>query len=374
MAGQAAELDIELASSVEVLKGRIDEFWQIPTQCQIIIHGTEVLEDTQIISTWCEKGSVSLKLSLIVSLDKSYKQLQSPDVHERVAALEVIGNMAPRTGDNCMALSAISAALEDSQEQVRLKAVEAIAQVSTPGNSSSIDEVTLRLEHPNICVRHAAIQALTRVAEKGDPYAIETVSARLEHPTTFVRHAALEALAHMCLKNDQQTINVVSKRLEHPDPYVQVTAAEALNLVTDRKKWSTLGALKRFLDHPMMRVRLQATQSLARIGGYASIATRLSKQLKHTDAASRGEALFSLALVAKGGSTDAMKAAIVCLPHPDVQTSEAAVRILAKVVQKADDRALQTVLQNMYLDCVDPAIRQAVTEGFAACEVPANRT
>eukprot|EP00930_Biecheleria_cincta_P069479 TRINITY_DN57215_c0_g1_i1.p1 TRINITY_DN57215_c0_g1~~TRINITY_DN57215_c0_g1_i1.p1 ORF type:complete len:383 (-),score=59.42 TRINITY_DN57215_c0_g1_i1:496-1644(-) len=373
IAGRTAELDIESTSSVEVLKSRVEGLWQIPPECQIIICGTEVLEDTQIMGTYCEDEGASLKLSLIVSLAEIYEQLRSPDVHVRVASLEVLRQMAPKTGDNYTALSAVSAALEDSQELVRQKAVESIAQFAKPGDTSSIDEIMLRLEHPNMCVRHAAVQALTRVVGRGNLYAIETASARLEHPSVGVRHAALEALAQISLKNDQQTITMVSKRLEHPDPHVQVAAAEALTLVTDRKRWSTLGALKRFLEHPLMRVRLQAAQSLARIGGYASIAARLGKQLKHKDAASRGEAVLTLALIAKDGSTDAIQAAIDCLPHPDVEVSKAALRILAIVVQKADEQTLQTVLQHMHLESEDPEIRKAVTEGFAACDVRADR-
>ena len=119
------------------------------------------------------------------------------------------------TGD-ARAITAVSARVEDANENVRRAAVRALKEIAGKGNAGAITAVLKGLEHEDKHVRIAAVVALPQIAEKGNADAITKVSACLQDPEEDVRLAAVKALARIAEKGNVCAIAAVLERMEDP--------------------------------------------------------------------------------------------------------------------------------------------------------------
>ncbi|MFN4850298.1 HEAT repeat domain-containing protein [Microcystis sp.] len=177
-------------------------------------------------------------------------------------------------------------ALEDSDEDVRGNAVEALANI---GSETAIPGLLKALEDSHEYVRRKAAEVL---AEIGSETAIAGLLKALEDSHEYVRGKAAFALGNI---GTETAIPGLLKALEDSDRYVRWNASEALAKIGSET--AIAGLLKALEDSDRFvrsrYVRRRAAAALGKIGTETAIAG-LIKALEHSDGDVRFEAAFAL--------------------------------------------------------------------------------
>ncbi|MFN9260252.1 HEAT repeat domain-containing protein [Microcystis sp.] len=201
-------------------------------------------------------------------------------------------------------------ALEDSDEDVRGNAVEALANI---GSETAIPGLLKALEDSHEYVRRKAAEVL---AEIGSETAIAGLLKALEDSDRFVRsrYVRRRAAAALGKIGTETAIAGLIKALEHSDGDVRFEAAFALGKIGSETAIPEL--LKALEDYNNKDVRSHAAASLGEIGTETAI-PGLLKALEDSDDDVRRNAAFALGNI---GSETAMTELIKCLKNPDFVT------------------------------------------------------
>ncbi|MDJ0551680.1 MAG: HEAT repeat domain-containing protein, partial [Microcystis sp. M49637_WE12] len=197
-------------------------------------------------------------------------------------------------------------ALEDSDEDVRGNAVEALANI---GSETAIPGLLKALEDSHEYVRRKAAEVL---AEIGSETAIAGLLKALEDSHEYVRGKAAFALGNI---GTETAIPGLLKALEDSDRYVRWNASEALAKIGSET--AIAGLLKALEDSDRFvrsrYVRRRAAAALGKIGTETAIAG-LIKALEHSDGDVRFEAAFALGKI---GSETAIPELLKALKDSD---------------------------------------------------------
>ncbi|MFB2805126.1 HEAT repeat domain-containing protein [Microcystis sp. BLCC-F209] len=225
--------------------------------------------------------------------------LEDSDEDVRGNAVEALANIGSET-----AIPGLLKALEDSHEYVRRKAAEVLAEI---GSETAIPGLLKALEDSDWNVRWNAAFALGNI---GSETAIPGLLKALKDSDRFVRWNAAEALGNI---GSETAIPVLLKALEHFDGFVRREAAAALGKIGSE---TAIPGLLKALEDSNKDVRKKAAFALGKIGSEIAIAGLL-KALEDSDEYVRRYAAFALGKIS---SETAMTELIKCLKNPDFVT------------------------------------------------------
>ncbi|MFN6184764.1 MAG: HEAT repeat domain-containing protein [Microcystis sp.] len=230
-------------------------------------------------------------------------------------------------------------ALEDSDEDVRGNAVEALANI---GSETAIPGLLKALEDSHEYVRRKAAEVL---AEIGSETAIAGLLKALEDSHEYVRGKAAFALGNI---GTETAIPGLLKALEDSDRYVRWNASEALAKIGSET--AIAGLLKALEDSDRFvrsrYVRRRAAAALGKIGTETAIAG-LIKALEHSDGDVRFEAAFALGKIGSETAIPELLKALEDYNNKDVRShaaaslgeigTETAIPGLLKALEDSDD-------------------------------------
>ncbi|CCI20677.1 Similar to tr/Q8YVS1/Q8YVS1 (fragment) [Microcystis aeruginosa PCC 9807] len=228
----------------------------------------------------------------------------------------------------------LSQALEDSNEYVRRKAVEALGKI---GTETAIPRLLKALEDSDVYVRRKAAEALGNI---GSETAIPRLLKALEDSDVYVRRKAAEALGNI---GSETAIAGLLKALE--DSYFEVCgyAAEALGKIGSET--AIAGLLKALKDSDRY-LRRNAAFALAKIASETAI-PGLLKALEHSDDDVRWNAAFALGEIA---SETAIPGLLKALEHSDDDVRWNAAFALGEIGSETAIPGLLKALEHSYED------------------------
>jgi len=228
IAGDTINLDLHKlrrkgGRHVSALKAVIAQAWSVPKVCQILIHGTDVLKDTDRI--------VQGSYQMVVSADSLCSEL-GQNSRRDMEILRDLSLLGHRGGDTV--ITAVSSCLAHEYGMVRHSAWDAFKKVAERGSPHALAIVIAYLRHESDDVRLSALQALPGLLDRGDEYVVNAVLANLQHDNARIRYNAIKAVAVAAEKKDEHVIAMVSSCLEDSDKYVRCVSAETLASLSER--------------------------------------------------------------------------------------------------------------------------------------------
>lgn len=184
---------VDPESEVWMMKEAIGYQLQMPSSCQMLVHGLSVLDDDDCVGDLCSQAD-TLYLTMVISLQTLFEKLASDDVTTQVAALWEVAQLERGVVSGVVAACAL---LGSCNPIVRQTVVEVLGHVGQRGNRLIVDAVAAHLEDVFEGSRKAAADCFRFVANRGDTNAIWAASVRLKHPDAGVRQAVVEALGHV---------------------------------------------------------------------------------------------------------------------------------------------------------------------------------
>jgi HEAT repeat protein len=149
--------------------------------------------------------------------------LQSPDFQLREDAAEALDEMSVWIKDS-RAVEPLTAALKDSDTDVRYHATEALGEIKDP---RAVVALIATLRHPDAHVRECSAQVLGEIK---DPRAVDALTATLRDPDAQVRERAVQALGEI---KDLRVVDALIAALRDSDSQAQSYAAQALGRIKD---------------------------------------------------------------------------------------------------------------------------------------------
>ena len=229
------------------------------------------------------------------------------------------------------AIPGLLTALEDPNNQVRLRTAMALGQI---GSEAAIAALLTALEDPNNEVRGNAVAALRQI---GSEAAIAALLTALEHPNNEVRGNAALALGQI---GGEAVIAALLTALEHPNNEVRWSAAAALGQIGSE---AAIPSLLTALEHPNNEVRWRAAMALGKIGGEVAAIPRLLIALENADADVRRTAASALGQI---GGEVAIPGLLTALEDSDDQVRWRAASALGEIGGEATILGLLTALED----------------------------
>jgi hypothetical protein len=387
--GRELALEASAETSIQALKVKVAEAWQVHPMCQRLIKGAEALKDSDTLESLCSNDLAPLSIMVVVSVGEALKRLDHANRHIRQEAIKAFGQIAPKGHRG--AVAAIGPLLSDSASETRVSALEALARVAADGNEHAIDLAlgcitdvradvrcaTLRalsqlspaghkaamiamvdcISDKEAAVRANALQSLTRSVPKGNADAIQAVCLLLKHGRAEVRGTALKAIVSLASANDETVISAIGELIEDREPSLRQEVLMAYCvLIPDKHEREVALAMAR-LHYGRTDVRLAALNALTKmtLDGNQHVVIALSAVLKNRDRGIRLKALRALLRAAPKGSKDALLAVGSCLHDRHAEVRQAALLVVAKMAQGSDAGAL-----SMLGSCFEHADRAMV--------------
>eukprot|EP00927_Polykrikos_kofoidii_P037371 TRINITY_DN31513_c0_g1_i1.p1 TRINITY_DN31513_c0_g1~~TRINITY_DN31513_c0_g1_i1.p1 ORF type:complete len:915 (-),score=180.45 TRINITY_DN31513_c0_g1_i1:89-2764(-) len=185
--------------------------------------------------------------------------------------------------------------------------------------------------------------------------AVATLLASLCDDDAEVRRAAVRALARGCARDDKAALDLVAKRVTDIDEDVRLEAVKGLTLmVGERGNATAVGVASQAVRDTDEHVRRAAVTALAELAvpGDSEVVELFVGCLRDKDSATRHEAADSLerGFIARRGDEAAVRLLMpLCGEAEMSQIRALAVRVLAHVAQRGDDRCLECAFKL----CVD---------------------
>jgi HEAT repeat protein len=288
--------------------------------------------------------------------------------HDAASVLGLLGDAAKS------ATSRLTAALEDTEESVRLAAAVALWKIEfnptivstltkmlgsndprirelavsevgvTLGAEGKrvVSELVKRLFDPYSGVRSVAAETLGRIGPDAKG-AAPTLLALLEgEEPAFVQSAACEALGLIEPADKEAVAAVLKKKLDHPDPLTRTHAALALVLVSGDKAGEKVA--ERGLGYRTYQVRLTAAEALWRMNKDARVVPLLVRTLEESNLEGTGSdnerymAVRALGRIGAAGKP-AVGELVKLLTHADQQLAAAAAQALKAIDPDAAKKA-----------------------------------
>ncbi len=225
-------------------------------------------------------------------------------------------------------IAALTAALKDSDKDVRETAMHALVQLRDP---SIFEPLVQALKDPSPDVREQAAHGLGQLHDKR---AVDPLMGALKDTNPSVRENAVHALSQL---RDPRAIDALIAALKDENPSVREQAAFALGQLRDARATDALvGALKDGNGD----VREQAVFALGQLRDKKA-ASALSAMIKDSDADVREQVVFALGQLRDPSAVDGLIAALRDA-KPDVR--EQAAFALGQI---RDPRAVQPLIASL---------------------------
>ena len=225
-------------------------------------------------------------------------------------------------------IAALTAALKDSDKDVRETAMHALVQLRDP---SIFEPLVQALKDPSPDVREQAAHGLGQLHDKR---AVDPLMGALKDTNPSVRENAVHALSQL---RDPRAVDALIAALKDENPSVREQAAFALGQLRDARATDALiGALKDGNGD----VREQAVFALGQLRDKKA-ASALSAMIKDSDADVREQVVFALGQLRDPSAIDGLVAALRDA-KPDVR--EQAAFALGQI---RDARAVQPLIASL---------------------------
>jgi HEAT repeat protein/beta-lactamase regulating signal transducer with metallopeptidase domain len=239
-----------------------------------------------------------------------------------------------RTGADPRMVAALTAALKDSDKDVRETAMHALVQLRDP---SIFEPLVQALKDPSPDVREQAAHGLGQLRDKR---AVDPLMGALKDTNADVRENAVHALSQL---RDPRAVDALILALKDENPSVREQAAFALGQIRDPRATDALiGALKDANGD----VREQAVFALGQVRDKRAAAA-LAALIKDTDADVREQVVFALGQLRDPSAIDGLVAALRDT-KPDVR--EQAAFALGQI---RDARAVQPLISSLKDEAAD---------------------
>lgn len=310
--GDQIELDMEHPITVADLKKRVAEVWHIPSMCQRIVAGVQILDDCDEIGDSSTADGEAISLTMLISLESVLPHSEQVP-QEKVAGLEVLAELGARGGER--ALGAANSHLYDHNAEVRVAALKVLGAVATWGTrDAAIQEAISAMSDVSSSVRQEATRVLSVLAERGDMSAMKAVVALLPHTEAGFLLAAMEALKTTAEKGKASFISDVVARF--------------------KKDGTDAGAA------------LTALGVLVNKGSKQASAEVVTLLIRSMDPVVQGLALKLLVALISKDDAAALLSVIDCLMDGD-ELAVAALDALANYARKGDDHVIAAVASGM---------------------------
>ncbi|MFQ5861864.1 MAG: HEAT repeat domain-containing protein [Candidatus Brocadiales bacterium] len=263
-----------------------------------------------------EKELAEKTLALLrgASEKKDHKTLLEAMMSEypevRVSATKALSQL-----DNPGAVSALIAALDDSERSVRAAAAQALGEL---GDDRAIDPLLRTLNDEDVSVRENVARALASFRGKD---VVESLINLLTERTTPVAIAAAEALGQI---GSAEAVEPLAELLNSKEPKVREVAAIALGKIKDP---GAVTPLINGLKDPEERVRWYVADSLGSIGSSEGVEP-LIELLSKDSARIRESAAASLGRI---GDERAIEPLVQATGDPDKRVAEQAADALLSI-------------------------------------------
>jgi HEAT repeat protein/beta-lactamase regulating signal transducer with metallopeptidase domain len=225
-------------------------------------------------------------------------------------------------------VAALTAALKDSDKEVRETAMHALVQLRDP---AIFEPLVQALKDPSPDVREQAAHGLGQLRDKR---AVDPLMGALKDTNAGVRENAVHALSQL---RDPRAVDALVLALKDENPSVREQAAFALGQIRDTRATDALiGALK----DANADVRQQAVFALGQLRDKRA-ASALAPLIKDSDADVREQAVFALGQLRDPAAIDGLVAALRDA-KPDVR--EQAAFALGQI---RDPRAVQALISSL---------------------------
>jgi len=176
MSGECLELDVPPESDILDLKRSIEGGgeWHVPAICQQMLQAGNALtarttlQDEERIAALGTEDSAIVSLTLIVSLEKVFRELGSDNPDCRIDALQQLCKFGLQT-DASVVGAVINHILDNDNDgaHVRSEAVKALGQITKKDNQLAINAVLACLRDGHAQTRDNAVGALAKIVENG---------------------------------------------------------------------------------------------------------------------------------------------------------------------------------------------------------------
>ncbi len=261
------------------------------------------------------------------------RAVHDPRSWVRAVSVEWLGH---HVNESSSVLECIVGALADSDEEVRLRAVQSLSAASVH-SAVAIPLLLARLEDPTEAagVRQWAAWDLPVL---GAP-AMNALRKELQHPDAFVRLHAAHALFESAPKNKREAIPWLRETLQSTDGALRHLALSDLC----NTEHVTISELTHFLEDPVLGVRCTAVSALARRGPTRDALPTLLRLLREPPGGERdeidsaatrraaAEAVGKLGPDAEAAVPALIEALAVTKMSPDGDTRRAVVNALGRI-------------------------------------------
>jgi len=175
-------LDVPPESDILDLKRSIEGGgeWHIPANCQQMLQADNALtarttlQDEERIAALGTEDSAIVSLTMIVSLEKVFRELGSNNPDCRIDALQQLCKFGLQTDANVVG-AVINHILDNDNDgaNVRSEAVKALGQITRKDNQLAINAVLACLRDGNAQTRDNAVGALAKIVENGQVEALD---------------------------------------------------------------------------------------------------------------------------------------------------------------------------------------------------------
>ncbi|NET56012.1 MAG: NACHT domain-containing protein [Symploca sp. SIO2E6] len=268
---------------------------------------------------------LKVKLAGVTKSDEAIPELinalEESNSEVRKKAVESLGEIGLNT-----AVTALINVLEDSDFEVRMSAADALGKI---GSNTAITALINVLEDSDFEVRMTAADALGKI---GSNTAITALINVLEDSDFEVRMTAADALGKI---GSDTAVNALINTLKDSDFEVRMSAADALGKIGSD---IAVNALIQDLEYFDCDVGSSALYSLSEIGSDTAV-TSLINALEQSDFEARMSAAYALSEI---GSDAAVTALINALEHSNFEVRASAADALGKV---GSDTAVTLLIQ-----------------------------
>lgn len=195
LSGKEFELLTSRSFTVAAFKDQVARCSGVPLEFQQLALGSTILGDSAIMGSFCNEGNAAISLSLSIKMPTP-SGLKQIDRHILVGALEAFACTGARDSEAATMLAKIC--LEDTNFQVRMKALNVLGKVVNRGDHDVIILVAGCLDDEADEVRREAVNSLRLLGAPDDQHVASMIRPFLDHPAKRVRRSAmwtLEAIA-----------------------------------------------------------------------------------------------------------------------------------------------------------------------------------
>lgn len=195
-------------------------------------------------------------------------KIKGRDVGVRSAALRLLGKLNPEmVVERPNILNILIEKLTDEEDEVRIVALENMANLHHSHLSTYMPHVAKTLDDHAPRVRYAAVATLGKLHVKDLAEYLPTLVRRFEDDDTAVRAAAVETLLSKLEVTDLTAyVEAIVQRIDDPDDGVRRAAALWATSKLDREQLSRHSeAIAGALDDPILSVRRAALEALAQV-------------------------------------------------------------------------------------------------------------